>query len=89
MTFNEKPQASEGFINGGFMVLDGRRIWSYIERPEVVFEREPMRHLAADGEMMAYLHTGFWQPMDTPREYHNLNELWESGNAPWKVWSDE
>ena len=86
-TFNEKPQASEGLINGGFMVLDGRRLWPYLgDRPDAVLEREPMRRLSADGEMMAYRHTGFWQPMDTPREFALLNELWEAGRAPWMVW---
>jgi glucose-1-phosphate cytidylyltransferase len=85
--FNEKPQASEGFINGGFFVLDGRRIWDYVgAKPTTVLEREPLRRLAADGELIAHKHLGFWQPMDTLREYHLLNELWASGRAPWKTW---
>ena len=85
--FNEKPQASEGFINGGFMVCDAKRIWSYLAQgPKSVLELEPMRRLAADGELSAYRHTGFWQPMDTLREFNLLNELWASGRAPGKAW---
>jgi glucose-1-phosphate cytidylyltransferase len=85
--FNEKPQASGGFINGGFFVCDARRIWKYLEGgPLMVLEQEPMRSLAADGELVAFRHAGFWQPMDTLREYTMLNEMWDSGRAPWKVW---
>lgn len=85
--FNEKPQASGGFINGGFFVFDGRRIWDYLGEDErTLLERDPMQKLAADGELLAFLHTGFWQPMDTLREYNLLNELWAAGDAPWKNW---
>jgi glucose-1-phosphate cytidylyltransferase len=85
--FNEKPQASGGFINGGFFVLDAKRVWPYLgEDPDVPWEREPLQRLAADGELVAYRHPGFWQPMDTLREYTMLNEMWQTGNAPWKVW---
>jgi glucose-1-phosphate cytidylyltransferase len=85
--FNEKPQVSEGFINGGFFVLDGRRIWKYLEGgPSVVLEREPLRALARDRELVAFPHTGYWQPMDTAREYGQLNDLWAAGKAPWKTW---
>lgn len=85
--FNEKPQTSEGFINGGFFVLDAARIWGYLGvDPATVLEQEPLRQLARDGELQAYRHTGFWQPMDTPRELLLLNGLWTSGNAPWKTW---
>jgi glucose-1-phosphate cytidylyltransferase len=85
--FNEKPQATEGFINGGFFVLDGRKIWRYVgEDRKTLFEREPLRALAADGQLVAYPHTGYWQPMDTAREYGLLNDLWASGKAPWKSW---
>jgi glucose-1-phosphate cytidylyltransferase len=87
--FNEKPQTSEGFINGGFFVLDGRRIWDYVPPdPDLVFEREPLQRLTRDGQLAAYPHTHFWQPMDTPREYNLLNSLWAAGNAPWRVWTD-
>ncbi|MGB8931149.1 MAG: glucose-1-phosphate cytidylyltransferase [Anaeromyxobacteraceae bacterium] len=85
--FNEKPQATEGFINGGFFVLDGRRIWDYLgDKASTIFEREPLRRLAADGQLVAFPHTGFWQPMDTSREYGMLNDLWATGKAPWKTW---
>lgn len=83
--FNEKPQATEGFINGGFFVFDARRVWPYLgDDPNAVLERDPMQHLARDGELVAFRHTGFWQPMDTYREYAMLNELWAKGAAPWK-----
>lgn len=82
--FNEKPQATEGFINGGYFVCDGRRIWDYLGTdPRAVLELEPMKRLSADGQLNAYRHTGFWQPMDTPREYALLNDLWAAGHAPW------
>jgi len=84
--FMEKPQAGEGWINGGFFVLD-RKIMRYIDSDDTLWERQPMERLAADGELMAYRHEGFWQPMDTLREKRHLEELWSSGRAPWKVWT--
>jgi len=85
--FNEKPQVTEGFINGGFFVFDQARIWKYLASgPATVLEREPLRALVADQQLVAYPHTGYWQPMDTAREYTMLNELWASGKAPWKTW---
>ena len=85
--FNEKPQVSEGFINGGFFVFDAARIWSYLSSdPSTVLEDAPLRRLARDGELVAFEHDGFWQPMDTLREYKLLNDLWASGEAPWQVW---
>ncbi|MFM8385812.1 MAG: glucose-1-phosphate cytidylyltransferase [Planctomycetia bacterium] len=87
--FNEKPQASEGCINGGFFVLDARRVWDYVGTdPRMPLEHDPLRRLSADGQLQAYRHEGFWQPMDTPREYGLLNDLWASGRAPWKTWND-
>jgi len=87
--FNEKPQTSEGFINGGYFVFDAHRIWSYLgSDPTVSLEREPLQGLARDGQLVAFLHPGFWQPMDTLREFSLLNELWASGRAPWKRWTD-
>lgn len=83
--FAEKPQAGEGWINGGFFVLD-RRVLDYIEGDDTLWEREPLERLAAEGQLMAYRHEGFWQPMDTLRERNLLEELWQSGKAPWKVW---
>lgn len=82
--FNEKSQAGGGLINGGFLVFDAKRVWPYLEGDAgLVLEREPLQRLAADGELMAYEHAGFWQPMDTFREYQLLNDLWNTGQAPW------
>jgi glucose-1-phosphate cytidylyltransferase len=86
--FDEKPQAAGGLINGGFFVFDARRIWDYISTDaQGVLEREPMRRLVRDNQLSAYQHDGFWQPMDTLREFNLLNDLWSSGDAPWKVWT--
>lgn len=87
-SFNEKPQASGGWINGGFFVLEPE-VFDYIEGDKTPFEREPLDTLAREGELMAYRHEGFWQPMDTLREKHLLEALWDSGRAPWKVWAGE
>jgi glucose-1-phosphate cytidylyltransferase len=82
--FEEKPQTNKGWINGGFFVFD-RRLWRYLsDDPQLVFEHEPLASLARDGELAMYEHTGFWQPMDTFREWKYLNELWSSGAAPWR-----
>jgi glucose-1-phosphate cytidylyltransferase len=75
----------EGWINGGFFVLD-RRVLDYISGDDMPFENAPMERLTEDGQLMAYLHPGFWQPMDTLREKHYLEDLWATGRAPWKVW---
>jgi glucose-1-phosphate cytidylyltransferase len=84
--FTEKPQTGEGWINGGFFVLN-RRVLDYVEGDATLWEREPMERLASDGQLMAHRHEGFWQPMDTLRERRLLEELWAGGNAPWKVWA--
>ena len=85
--FNEKPQVTEGFINGGFFVLDAKRVWDYVgTSTRTIFEREPLQNLARDRQLVAFPHTGFWQPMDTAREYGLLNDLWAAGKAPWKTW---
>lgn len=84
--FTEKPQTSEGWINGAFFVLEPG-IFDYIDGDDVMWEQEPLERLAADGELMAYRHTSFWQCMDTLREKHLLTNLWDSGQAPWKIWS--
>jgi glucose-1-phosphate cytidylyltransferase len=82
--FQEKPQTEQGWINGGFFVLDSR-IWDYVtDAEELVFEREPLQRLAQDGQLVMFEHHGFWQPMDTYREWSMLNELWKSGKAPWE-----
>lgn len=84
-SFNEKPQVSAGFINGGFFVCEPG-IFDYLpDDPDCMFEIEPLQKLARDSQLMAYLHTGFWQPMDTSREYQLLNNMWSSGNAPWRI----
>jgi glucose-1-phosphate cytidylyltransferase len=84
--FNEKPQAEGGYINGGYMVCS-RRIFEYLpDDPGVMLEQDPMRKLTAEGQLAAFRHEGFWQPMDTFQEFTLLNGLWEKGNAPWKVW---
>ena len=85
-TFNEKPQVESGWISGGFFVAS-RGILDRLNPDEnVMFEQEPMRRLAANGQIMAYRHGGFWQPMDTYGEYALLNRLWNEGRAPWKIW---
>jgi glucose-1-phosphate cytidylyltransferase len=83
--FQEKPQGDGGWINGGFFVLSPKVV-DYIEGDHTLWERDPLERLAKDGEMSAYLHDGFWQPMDTLRDKTYLEELWASGKAPWKVW---
>ena len=83
--FSEKPQAGEGWINGGFFVLDPE-VADYIEGDAIPFEKKPLDNLAKEGQLMAYKHEGYWQPMDVIREKELLQNLWESGNAPWKVW---
>jgi len=85
--FAEKPQAVDGFINGGFFVFN-REVFSYLSDHEAcVLEREPLERLAADGELMTYHHRGFWHCMDTYRDLQVLNQFWESSNPPWKVWN--
>lgn len=83
--FLEKPQGDGGMINGGFFVL-APRVLSYLQDDTTVWEQEPLRRLAAEGELMAYRHLGFWQPMDTLRDQQQLAALWEAGQAPWKTW---
>jgi len=81
--FLEKPQTGEGWINGGFFVLD-RRVWNYLSDDEgLIFEREPLQRLAHDGQLVMFEHDGFWQPMDTYREWTMLNDLWHRRQAPW------
>lgn len=84
--FSEKPQTREGWINGAFFVLEPE-VTDYIDDDKnVQWERGPLQKLARDGQLMAYKHESFWQCMDTLRDKRLLEELWESGNAPWKVW---
>jgi len=83
--FAEKPRGDGGLINGGFFVLSPRCL-DRISSDATAWEREPMTQLAADGELMAFEHQGFWQPMDTLREKNLLEDLWSGGHAPWKTW---
>jgi glucose-1-phosphate cytidylyltransferase len=83
--FEEKPQGDGGWINGGFFVLSPK-VLEHIDGDETSWEHKPLARLADQGELSAFLHRGFWQPMDTMRDKTQLEELWESGQAPWKVW---
>jgi len=84
--FKEKPKGDGAWINGGFFVCEPKVFDYIIQGDNSIFEREPLENLALDGEMYAYKHYGFWRPMDTMRDKNNLNELWEQGKAPWKIW---
>jgi glucose-1-phosphate cytidylyltransferase len=83
--FQEKPSGDGGWINAGFFVLEPR-IFDYIEGDHTVFERAPLERLAKDNQLVAYKHFGFWQPMDSLRDKTQLEQIWKSGNARWKVW---
>lgn len=85
--FNEKPQTGEGWINGAFFVLEPE-VFEYVDGDETMWEQEPLRRLAGEGQLMAYRHNSFWQCMDTLREKHILEQLWQSGHAPWKIWEE-
>jgi glucose-1-phosphate cytidylyltransferase len=84
--FDEKPQGDGAWINGGYFVLSPG-VFDYLDGDETVWEREPLERLAKDGKLSAFVHRGFWQPIDTLRDKHQLDELWAAGRAPWKVWS--
>lgn len=86
INFIEKPAGDHTFINGGFFVLD-RSVLELIEDDQTPWEAAPLEHLAEHGELMAFRHTGFWQPMDTLREKTQLEQFWAEGDAPWKVWT--
>ena len=83
-TFIEKPKGDGGMINGGFFVLSPD-VMDYIAGDATIWEREPLEKLAAEGNLAAYQHRGFWQPMDTLRDKQHLEQLWQEG-APWKIW---
>ncbi|HJU99396.1 MAG TPA: glucose-1-phosphate cytidylyltransferase [Burkholderiaceae bacterium] len=85
VSFKEKPRGDGAWINGGFFVLSPKVI-DYIADDATIWEKEPMETLALDNQMDAYLHHGFWQPMDTLRDKLHLEDLWQSGKAPWKTW---
>ena len=84
-SFREKSDLDGSRINAGYMVLEPE-VFDYIDGDDTVFEKGPMERLAADGQLMAYRHDGFWQCMDTKREKDRLEELWANGQAPWKKW---
>ncbi len=84
-SFQEKPQGDGSWINGGFFVLSPRSL-EYIHGDETAWERDPLERLAAEGNLSAFVHRGFWHPMDTLRDKIYLDELWQAGKAPWKVW---
>jgi glucose-1-phosphate cytidylyltransferase len=84
-SFLEKPEGDGGAINAGFFVLSPK-VLDYITDDATIWEQEPLRALASDGELMAHQHRGFWQPMDTLRDKQHLEELWSDGEAPWKIW---
>ena len=84
-SFKEKAEKQAGLINGGFFVMN-KRIASYLTDDTCVLEQQPLNRLAADGQIGAYVHDGFWQCMDTYREQQLLTNMWNSGQAPWKVW---
>ena len=86
-SFREKAASDGAIINGGFMVLNPE-VFSYLKDDATVFEQEPMTRLAAEGQLMSFYHDGFWQCMDTQREMQLLETLWQSGNAPWKIWKE-
>lgn len=82
LSFQEKPKSDNAWINGGFFVLEPE-IFDYIEGDEIMWEREPLENLSKDSQVAAYKHTGFWKPMDTLRDKNELEQLWQSGQAPW------
>jgi glucose-1-phosphate cytidylyltransferase len=84
--FSEKPQTGEGWINGGFFVFEPGAL-DYIAGDSTSLERKPLERLSADRQLMAFRHSGFWQPMDTLRDKELLESLWASGRAPWKTWA--
>lgn len=85
-SFREKSRNDSYPVNAGYMVLEPE-VFSYIDGDETMFEREPLERLAAEGQLSSYMHTGFWQCMDTQKEYEKLETLWSKGNAPWKSWN--
>jgi glucose-1-phosphate cytidylyltransferase len=87
LRFSEKPEKQEGWINGAFFVLEPG-VFDYNDGDDTAWEREPLERLAADGQLMAFRHEGFWQCMDTLRDKMVLEELWQEGRAPWRIWTE-
>jgi glucose-1-phosphate cytidylyltransferase len=87
--FNEKPTRPEGFVSGGFFVLQ-REFFDYLtDEEDLLFEQAPLQNLARDGQLAVFPHEGFWMGMDTFREYTELNKMWDSDQAPWRVWQKD
>lgn len=87
ISFNEKPNIGEGWVSGGFVVFDAKRVWDYLWPGDaLILEKEPLPSMAKDGQLAVYQHTNFWMGMDTLREYNLLSDLWNHNKAPWKVW---
>ena len=84
--FKEKPNGDGAWVNGGFFVLEPG-VLDYVTGDDTVWEQQPLQELATDGQLNAWKHPGYWQPMDTLHDRNKLEELWRSGNAPWKVWN--
>lgn len=85
--FNEKPNVSRGRINGGFMVFNNKKIWKYFsDKKDLIFEKDVLPLIVKDRQLSVYEHNDFWQCMDTMREYEMLNNVWDKGDAPWKIW---
>jgi glucose-1-phosphate cytidylyltransferase len=89
MSFQEKPEGDGQYINGGFFVLSPKVIDYILQGDQTIWERDPLEKLAADHQLKAFKHDGFWQPIDTLRDKIHLEELWQSKKAPWKIWNDE
>jgi glucose-1-phosphate cytidylyltransferase len=85
-TFHEKPQMETAYVNGGYMVCEYKMFDYLPDDPHIMLEQQPMLHLVRDGQLNAYKHEGWWQPMDTYQEMQHLNTLWDQGKAPWKCW---
>jgi glucose-1-phosphate cytidylyltransferase len=88
VSFSEKPIGDGAWINGGFFVLEPG-IFDYIRGDETLWEQDPVERLAKEGNLYAFKHYGFWKPMDTLRDKRDLEELWMSGKAPWKIWDEK
>ena len=87
--FNEKPTVAEGVVSGGFFVFE-REVFDYLnDAPDLFLEIDPLQSLARDGQLSVYLHEDFWEPMDTYRDWMHLNELWNTGSPPWKIWDEQ
>ncbi len=87
LKFNEKPDFSGGYLNGGFFMFNDSMFDRYLnDREDLILEREPLQRMAEDGELMMHQHDGYWHHMDTPHEFELLNNVWKTGKAPWKIW---